>query len=64
MVICKLSIQGGKLMFSDEELKTIHKSLDDYITDYEEMDSTKIVPIIFKIEDILTNRGVFIEEAN
>ena len=65
MVICKLSIRGGKLMFSDEELKTIHKSLDDYITDYEEMDSTKIVPIIFKIEDILTNRGVFInKEAN
>ena len=52
-------------MFSDEELKTIHKPLDDYITDYEEMDSTKIVPIIFKIEDILTNRGVLInKEAN
>ena len=52
-------------MFSDEELKTIHKSLDDYISDCEEMDSTKIVPIIFKIEDILTNRGVFInKEAN
>ena len=52
-------------MFSDEELKIIHKSLDDYISDYEEMDSTKIVPIIFKIEDILTNRGVFInKEAN
>ena len=52
-------------MFSDEELKTIHRSLDDYITDYEEMDSTKIAPIIFKIEDILTNRGVFInKEAN
>ena len=49
-------------MFSDEELKTIHRSLDDYITDYEEMDSTKIVPIIFKIEDILTNRGVFINK--
>jgi hypothetical protein len=50
-------------MFSNEELKTIHKSLDDYITDYEEMDSTKIAPIIFKIEDILTNRGVFINSA-
>ena len=50
-------------MFSNEELKTIHKSLDDYITDYEEMDATKIVPIIFKIEDILTNRGVFINSA-
>ncbi len=49
-------------MFSDEELKTIHRSLDDYITDYEEMDSTKIAPIIFKIEDILTNRGVFINK--
>ena len=49
-------------MFTNEELKTIHKSLDDYITDYEEMDSTKIVPIIFKIEDILTNRGVFINK--
>ena len=31
--------------------------------DYEEMDATKIVPIIFKIEDILTNRGVFINSA-
>ena len=49
----------------DKMVKTIHRSLDDYITDYEEMDSTKIVPIIFKIEDILTNRGVFInKEAN
>ena len=43
-------------MFSNEELRTIHKSLEDYITDYEEMDTTKIAPIIFKIEDILTNR--------
>jgi len=43
-------------MFSNEELRTIHKSLEDYITDYEEMDATKIAPIIFKIEDILTNR--------
>lgn len=50
-------------MFTNEELKTIHKSLDDYITDYEEMDDSKIVPIIFKIEDILTNRGVFINSA-
>ena len=24
---------GGKLMFSDEELKTIHRSLDDYVMD-------------------------------
>ena len=51
-------------MFSNDELKTIHKSLDDYITDYEEMDSTKIAPILFKIEDILTNRGVYIEGTN
>ena len=51
-------------MFSNDELKTIHKSLDDYISDYEEMDSTKIAPILFKIEDILTNRGVFIEGIN
>ena len=50
-------------MFTDEELKIIHKSLDDYITDYEEMDDSEIVPIIFKIEDILTNRGVFINSA-
>ena len=50
-------------MFNNEELKTIHKSLDDYITDYEEMDSTKIAPILFKIEDILTNRGVIINSA-
>ena len=50
-------------MFSNQELKTIHSCLDDYITDYEEMDATKIVPIIFKIEDILTNRGVFINSA-
>ena len=51
-------------MFSSDELKTIHKSLDDYITDYEEMDSTKIAPILFKIEDILNNRGVYIEGTN
>ena len=51
-------------MFSNDELKTIHKSLDDYITDYEEMDSTKIAPILFKIEDILNNRGVYIEGTN
>ena len=51
-------------MFSNEELKTIHSCLDDYITDYEEMDSTKIAPILFKIEDILTNRGVYIEGTN
>ena len=50
-------------MFTNEELKTIHKSLDDYISDYEEMDDSKIVPIILKIEDILTNRGVFINSA-
>ena len=50
-------------MFTDEELKIIHKSLDDYITDYEEMDDSEIVPIILKIEDILTNRGVFINSA-
>ena len=50
-------------MFSNEELKTIHSCLDDYITDYEEMDPTKIVPIILKIEDKLTNRGVFINSA-
>ena len=39
-------------MFTNEELKTIHKSLDDYISDYEEMDDSKIVPILKKIEDI------------
>mgnify|MGYP001453489234 FL=1 len=50
-------------MFTNEELKTIHKSLDDYVSDYEEMDDSKIVPIILKIEDILTNRGVFINSA-
>ena len=50
-------------MFTDEELKIIHKSLDDYITDYEEMDDSEIVPIILKIEDILTNRGVFINSV-
>ncbi len=50
-------------MFTNEELKTIHKSLDDYISDYEEMDDSEIVPIILKIEDILTNRGVFIDSV-
>ena len=50
-------------MFTNEELKTIHKSLDDYISDYEEMDDSKIVPILLKIEDILTNRGVFINSV-
>ena len=50
-------------MFTNEELKTIHKSLDDYVSDYEEMDGSKIVPIIFKIEDILTNRGVYIKSS-
>ena len=28
-------------MFSNEELKTIHKSLDDYVSDFEEMDDSK-----------------------
>ena len=51
-------------MFSDEELKTIHKSLDDYITDYEEMDSTKIVPIIFKIPMMVSKQQCFKKEAN
>ena len=50
-------------MFTNEELKTIYKSLDDYVSDYEEMDDSKIVPIILKIEDILTNRGVFINSV-
>ena len=50
-------------MFTNEELKTIHKSLDDYVSDYEEMDDSKIVPIILKIEDILTNRGVFFNSS-
>ncbi len=50
-------------MFTNEELKTIHKSLDDYVSDFEEMDDSKIVPIILKIEDILTNRGVFIDSV-
>ena len=51
------------MLLTNEELKIIHSCLDDYITDYEEMDSTKIVPILFKIEDILTNRGVYINSA-
>ena len=51
-------------MFSNEELITIHKSLDDCIMDYDAMmNDSKIVPLIFKIEDILTNRGVFIDSA-
>ena len=50
-------------MFTNEELITIHKSLDDYVSDYEEMDDSKIVPIILKIEDILTNRGVYINSV-
>ena len=40
-------------MFTNEELKTIYKSLDDYVSDYEEMDNSKILPILSKIEDIL-----------
>lgn len=41
-------------MFTNEELKTIYKSLNDYVSDYEEMDDSKIAPIILKIKDILT----------
>ena len=43
--------------FTTQEIKIIIKSLNDYIDDFEEMDSTKIVPLIFKLEDIVTNRG-------
>jgi len=42
--------------FTTQEIKIIIKSLNDYIDDFEEMDSTKIVPIIFKLEDIVINR--------
>ena len=42
--------------FTTQEIKIIIKSLNDYIDDFEEMDSTKIVPLIFKLEDIVINR--------
>ena len=52
-------------MLTDEELLIIHQVLDEHIDNISDkshfegdFEETKIVKTLFKVEDILTNRGV------
>ena len=57
-------------MLTDEELLIIHQVLDEHIDNISDkslfegdFEETDIVDTLFKVEDILTNRGVNVESA-